>query len=1439
MDRKAKKVSFSRLRKREMSILLTLAMLIAIVPSISLAAETETPGFFISGENGVVASTDVTITITDHIASELESEIEAWLSKAGVIDSSMASGLSVSGGVLDMTDLAYLGSSFKHLKSVDFSGTTFVDNKVCDICFKDFTDLSEVKLPDSVTVIGAAAFAGCTSIETIICPQDLQTIESIAFMGCISLKSIALPSSVSSIEDYAFNSCASLESIDLLNSGMKEINEGTFFGCTSLTSVILPSSAERIATLAFGDCTSLKAITLPATINVLEHGAFFGCINLADVTMTSPTPPPESHEEAFKDVAGNAVVHVPGGSGSAYRAQGQDTNDMYWCKLYIDDPGREPVLSGGMASRVSETEARVYFSVDILGTHYYYAVVNDGDAPPVINTTGSGYTSIGYFSESIELTDLTAGAKDIYIVAKSGDKLSNTLKVDIGVYTTPFDVVIDDHKAGMLAKEIEDYLDSNGYSGAYDKIRRLKVTGGVLNTADQDYLSISRPRYYWNIEEIDFSETSFKYYDVNDNVMKDGLFRGKSYVTIILPEGLSAISDGAFYDCFSLKNINIPASVTSIGKEAFANCESLEMVIIPANVTRIGDNAFYCCYYLEFVTTLSAVPPKVGNNAFKDVARSVVVSVPKGSASAYKGSDDGDTTDDKWHELTIYERTGADKKIIKVQALNKQVSWGTDKAAIDLPDSVYATLDDGSTLKVEIDWDYEKFLYDGYKQGTYQVTGTIKNLPYGIKNDMNKTAQVTIEVMEPISAVISPKCLSFDLSAPKDIAPVITWNDSSTVTKVICDSNGNTKDMKYSVNGNMLNIDKDDILALSPTAGDSMIFCVFFDDWGMAIFNVDIVMDYQPGTDASLKQLFFNSRSVIGFDPDKYSYEEVVSKDISLSNLVRAISAMPRDWKASMAITPASKLPGSIIVEVTAEDGVTKKTYTVNFTLHTNTITFNRNGGDTDADPKRKTVVSGESLVTLPKEPARSGYTFMGWNTKADGSGTPFTGNTPVDAHITVYAQWKAKPTDNGGSNDGSGSSGGDVSSGGSISSGSTNEVVTSDGFVTIISTISSTLDQDVKATAAITQAQLNSAISLAVAEAVEQGNSRAARVRVEMDAPADAASVEASIPKEAMDSVADGRVEAFTLSTPVAELTFDRQALKVLAEEAVTDVKLIASRVNTQTLSEETRQAVGDRPVFDFRVTSGDKVISQFVGNVSVSVPYTPKEGEDTNAIIIYYINAQGQLEIISNCSYDSSTDTISFTTNHFSSYAVGYNKVSFKDVPAAAWYGDAVTFIAARGISTGTGGGYFSPEAKLTRGQFMVMLMKAYDIAPDMEARDNFADAGATYYTGYLAAAKRLGISDGIGNNMFGPEREITRQEMFTLLYNTLKNLGKLPKGSAGIPLSSFSDAGSIASWAREAMMFMAEAGIIRGNSGKLAPAGTTARAEMAQVLYYLLAK
>lgn len=72
------------------------------------------------------------------------------------------------------------------------------------------------------------------------------------------------------------------------------------------------------------------------------------------------------------------------------------------------------------------------------------------------------------------------------------------------------------------------------------------------------------------------------------------------------------------------------------------------------------------------------------------------------------------------------------------------------------------------------------------------------------------------------------------------------------------------------------------------------------------------------------------------------------------------------------------------------------------------TVTFDKNGGDTEAAPTSKTVAPPATTVdALPTPPTRAHYTFQGWNTSPGGGGSAFTASTPVTASFTVYAQWQ------------------------------------------------------------------------------------------------------------------------------------------------------------------------------------------------------------------------------------------------------------------------------------------------------------------------------------------------------------------------------------------------------------------------------------------------
>jgi beta-glucosidase len=308
----------------------------------------------------------------------------------------------------------------------------------------------------------------------------------------------------------------------------------------------------------------------------------------------------------------------------------------------------------------------------------------------------------------------------------------------------------------------------------------------------------------------------------------------------------------------------------------------------------------------------------------------------------------------------------------------------------------------------------------------------------------------------------------------------------------------------------------------------------------------------------------------------------------------------------------------------------------------------------------------------------------------------------------------------------------------------------------------------------------------------------------------------------------------SLVISSPIASITLDKAALSAISGVAGGDVKISAVKVDKATLPAAVAQTIGDRPVFDFTITSGNTTISSFGGGkATVSVPYELKTGENPNAVVVYFLDDSGKMTMVQGVYKNG---TVQMELSHFSKYVIGYNKISFTDV-TNQWYAPAVDFIAAREITGGVGNNLFAPDAVVKRGEFITILCRAYGIAP--KTGDNFADAGNTYYTGYLAAAKQLSISGGVGDNKFAPEMKITREEMFTLLYNALKALNELPTANSGKKLSSFSDSGAISTWANDAMKYFVENGVVAGSNSKLTPKDSSSRGQMAQVFYNMMSR
>ena len=169
------------------------------------------------------------------------------------------------------------------------------------------------------------------------------------------------------------------------------------------------------------------------------------------------------------------------------------------------------------------------------------------------------------------------------------------------------------------------------------------------------------------------------------------------------------------------------------------------------------------------------------------------------------------------------------------------------------------------------------------------------------------------------------------------------------------------------------------------------------------------------------------------------------------------------------------------------------------------------------------------------------------------------------------------------------------------------------------------------------------------------------------------------------------------------------------------------------------------------------------------------------------------------------------------------------FTDVAADAWYSPAVSYVAGNGIMNGTGGDAFSPDLTVTRGMVYQTL---YNMAgrPAVTEAASFSDISGQWYADAAAWAEDEGLTSGVGQGVFGGERDMTRQELGKVFADYAAAKGA-QAGTAD--LSGYTDAASVADWARDGMERAVALGILSGSQNKLNPTGTALRCELAQIL------
>lgn len=171
------------------------------------------------------------------------------------------------------------------------------------------------------------------------------------------------------------------------------------------------------------------------------------------------------------------------------------------------------------------------------------------------------------------------------------------------------------------------------------------------------------------------------------------------------------------------------------------------------------------------------------------------------------------------------------------------------------------------------------------------------------------------------------------------------------------------------------------------------------------------------------------------------------------------------------------------------------------------------------------------------------------------------------------------------------------------------------------------------------------------------------------------------------------------------------------------------------------------------------------------------------------------------------------------------------FRDVFPEQWYFEFVDRAAAGGIMQGVGDNRFNPDKNVTRGQLVTFLYRA-SAAKAVDGDDSFSDVEeGEYYTEAVQWACKNGIASGYGDGTFRPNRNVSRQEMAAFFSRYLRYRGAPVE--EGTP-KAYTDANAIDSWAQQAVGEMTAIGLLQGDAkGTFRPHDGSIRAEAATVL------